>query len=65
MTLESRRHNRDMQRILRAGYDARLRGEGRGSVPYGMSPGELERRSWWLAGWNDADQELEQRETMV
>lgn len=39
------------------GYAARMRGDGRDACPYGGI--DMEMRHWFLAGWHDADIELE------
>lgn len=44
------------KRQYKAGMAARKRGDGASVCPFGLA--QMRLRSWWLAGWHDADMEV-------
>ena len=58
-----RQHRLAMARHHSDGMRVRRDGLGREACPFGLD--EAESRSWWLAGWHDADQEMTAREAQA
>jgi len=44
------------KRQYKAGMAARKREDGASACPFGLN--QMRLRSWWLAGWHDADMEV-------
>ena len=57
---ERKQHHQSCQAVQAEGYIAREEGQPRQVCPYFTGP-EFELRQHWIAGWDQADQEMKTR----